>query len=547
MLPRENLASIFRENTRRESGKDVILSNITAVRTLAEMLKTSLGPRGLDKMMVSSTNDITITNDGATIVKDLEVQHPAARIVVETAKVQDSEVGDGTTTAVVLSGFLLDEAGKLLDQNIHPTTIIEGFKKALDKALAISKEIAIKINPEDRNYLREVAYTTLSSKFFSEGEELDKIIDLSIDAVLSVMDKVGDEYVIDLSNIKMVKKRGESVEDTELIKGFVLDKEVAHEGMPRRIDEAKIAVIDFPLEVQKTEISSKLSLTSPEQIKAALDEQAKYLRGIVDKIAATGANVVICQKGMDDIAQYFLAKKKIMGVKNVSRSDLEKIAKTTGARIISSEMDLDSSALGYAKMVEERTVGKDKAIFIEGVKNAKVVTILIRGATDIAMDEVERSLNDVLNSVRNVIIYPYVVAGGGAFEEELAMRLRKETLPGKEQLALEAYANALEEIAVTLAETAGLDPTEALVNLRTMHAKGLDKSGVDVMQGKLVEDMTKIKVVDSLKVKEQVLKGATEAATAILKIDDLIAAAPAKQQPQQQEGGYPGMSGMPGM
>ncbi|ARM75619.1 thermosome subunit alpha [Acidianus manzaensis] len=538
---------LFRENTSRESGKDVMISNITAVKTLSEMLKSSLGPRGLDKMLVSSTNDIIVTNDGATIVKELDIQHPAAKIIVETAKVQDSEVGDGTTTAVVLSGFLLEEAGKLLDQNIHPTIIIDGFKQALELSLKISKDIAIKINPENKDFLKEIAYTTLSSKFFSGKEELDKVIDIAINAILEIMNKYGDNYSIDLDNVKYVKKRGESISDVELIKGYVLDKEVAHEGMPKRVDEAKIAILDFALEVKKPEISAKLSIASPEQIKSALDEQARYIKSIVDKLASIGANVVICQKGMDDIAQYFLAKKGIMGIKNVSRSDIEKIAKTTGGNIISSPNDLDSTYLGYAKTVSEKEVGKEKAIFIEGVKQAKVVTILVRGATDISMDEVERSFNDVLNAIRNVIIYPYVVAGGGAFEEEIAMRLRNNSLPGKQQLALEAFANAVEEIAVTLAETAGIDPTEALVNLRTMHSKSLDKSGVDVMNGKIVEDITKIGVLDPLKVKEQVLKGAVEATSAILKIDDLIAAAPSKQ-PQQQggEGGYPGMGGYGG-
>ncbi|MBW9141639.1 MAG: TCP-1/cpn60 chaperonin family protein [Candidatus Aramenus sp.] len=533
---------LLRQGTRRETGYDVIYSNIIAVKTLAEMLKSSLGPRGLDKMLISSTQDVVVTNDGATIVKEMDVDHPAAKLVVETAKVQDSEVGDGTTSAVVFTGFLLEQAEKLLDQKVHPNTIIEGYRKAEALALSLSKEIATQVNPEDRKYLRDVAFTTLASKFFASN--MDKVIDVAIEAVFSIAEKQGEEYNVDLSNVKFVKKRGESTDDVELVKGIVLDKEVPSPSMPKMVEEAKIAVIDFGLEVEKGDITAKLSITSPEQIKEALEEQARQVKAMVDAIAKTGANVVISQKGMDDIALHFLAKNKIMGIKNVSRSDLEKLAKATGAKIVSSYRDIDAQSLGYAKRVEERQVGKDKAIFVEGVKEAKAVTILIRGSTDVAMDEMERSFNDVLNSLRNVLIDPYVVAGGGAFEEELAMRLRQKTLPGKEQLALEAYANALEEMASTLAETAGLDPVNAMVDLRSLHAKGMKNAGIDVMKGRVEEDMTKINVLDSLRVKEQVIKGATDAAVAIMKIDDMIAAAPSKQPQGQEQGmpqGYPPM------
>ncbi len=528
---------LFRQGTRRETGYDVIYSNIIAVKTLAEMLKSSLGPRGLDKMLISSTSDVVVTNDGATIVKEMDVDHPAAKLVVETAKVQDSEVGDGTTSAVVFTGFLLEKAEKLLDQKVHPNTIIEGYRKAEALALSLSKEIATKVSPEDRKYLRDVAFTTLASKYFAPN--MDKVIDVAMDAIFSIAEKSGESYNIDLSNVKFVKKRGESTEDVELIKGIVLDKEVPSPSMPKLVEDAKIAVIDFGLDVEKGEITAKLSITSPEQIKEALEEQAKQVKAMVDAIAKTGANVVVSQKGMDDIALHFLAKHKILGIKNVSRGDLEKIAKATGARIVSSYRDLDEQSLGYAKKVEERQIGKDKAIFIEGVRDAKAVTILIRGSTDVAMDEMERSFNDVLNSLRNVLIDPYVVAGGGAFEEELAMRLRQKNLPGKEQLALEAYADALEEMASTLAETAGLDPVNAMVELRSLHAKGKVNAGVDVMNGRIEEDMTRKNVLDSLRVKEQVIKGATDAAVAIMKIDDMIAAAPSKQPQGQGEAGMP--------
>ncbi|BFI74719.1 thermosome subunit alpha [Sulfurisphaera ohwakuensis] len=539
--------SLFRQGTQKESGEDVLRSNILAVRTLSEMLKSSLGPRGLDKMLISSTNDVTVTNDGVTIVKEMDVQHPAAKLVVEAAKAQDTQVGDGTTSAVVLTGFLLEQAEKLLDQKVHPTIIIEGYKRASDIILNHSKEVAIKINTSDKDYLRKVTYTSLSSKFFSGESTLNKIIDISIDAVVSIAKKQDSSYNIDLSDIKFVKKRGESVDETELIRGFVLDKEVAHENMPKRIEKAKIAIIDFPLEVEKPEISAKMSFTSPDQIREALEEQSKYVKSLVDALANVGANVIVSQKGMDDIASYFMAKKKIIGVKNVSRSDLEKLAKSVGAKIITTIKDVSPDDLGYAEVVEERKIGNSKAIFFEGAKQGDAVTILIRGSSDIVMDELERSFQDSLNTVKNVLQYPYVVAGGGAFEMEMALKLREEArkIGGKEQLAVEAYADALEEFAITLAETAGLDSVDALVQLRNLHNKGLRNAGINVESGKVEEDMAKIGVLDPLIVKEQVIKSSTEAATAILKIDDYIAAAPAKPQPQQ--GGEGGGGMMPGM
>ncbi|BFH73873.1 thermosome subunit alpha [Sulfurisphaera javensis] len=538
--------SLFKQGTQKESGEDVLRSNILAVRTLSEMLKSSLGPRGLDKMLISSTNDVTVTNDGVTIVKEMDVQHPAAKLVVEAAKAQDTQVGDGTTSAVVLTGFLLEQSEKLLDQKVHPTIIIEGYKKASDIILNSDKEMAIKIDTKDRDYLRKVTYTSLSSKFFSGESTLNKIIDISIDAVTMIAKKNGDTYNIDLSDIKFVKKRGESVDETQLVKGFVLDKEVAHENMPKRIEKAKIAIIDFALEVEKPEISAKMSFTSPDQIREALEEQSKYVKSLVDALANAGANVIVSQKGMDDIASYFMAKKGIMGIKNVSRSDLEKLAKSVGAKIITTIKDVSSDDLGYADLVEERKIGNSKAIFFEGAKHGDAVTILIRGSSDIVMDELERSFQDSLNTVKNVLQYPYVVAGGGAFEMEMAQKLREEArkIGGKEQLAVEAYADALEEFATTLAETAGLDSVDALVQLRNLHAKGLKNAGIDVEHGKVEEDMAKIGVLDPLIVKEQVIKSATEASTAILKIDDYIAAAPAK--PQQASGSAEQGGMMPG-
>jgi thermosome len=535
--------NLYKEGTQRETGLDVIKSNILAIRTLAEMLKTSLGPRGMDKMLISGESDIVITNDGVTIVKDMDIQHPAAKLVVEAAKAQDVQYGDGTTSAVVLSGFLAEQAEKLLDQKIHPVTIIEGYKKALNSALEIGKQIAMKIPPEDKKMLKEIAYTSLSSKFFAESPStIEKIINISIDAVHSVLEKRGTEYFIDTSNIKFIKKRGESVDDTELIMGFVLDKEIAHENMPRRLEDAKIAIVDFGLEIEKPEISAKMSFTSPEQIKEALEEQTRYVKSLVDSLEKLGAKVVISQKGMDDIALYFLSKKGMMGVKNVSRGDIEKLAKSVNAKIISSIKDATADDLGYAKLVEERKVGNSKVIVIQS-DSSKAVTVLIRGSNDIVMDELERSFQDSINAIKNVINYPYIVGGGGSFEIEVAMRLREEAkkVGGKEQLAIEAFADALEEVATTLANTAGMDEIETLVQLRNLHSKGMKFAGIDVINGKVIEDVTKSEIVDPLAVKEGVLKSATEAVSAILKIDDYLAAAPVKQKQQGVgEGGYGG-------
>jgi thermosome len=535
--------NLYKEGTQRETGLDVIKSNILAIRTLAEMLKTSLGPRGMDKMLISGESDIVITNDGVTIVKDMDIQHPAAKLVVEAAKAQDVQYGDGTTSAVVLSGFLAEQAEKLLDQKIHPVTIIEGYKRALNSALEIGKQIAMKIPPEDKTMLKEISYTSLSSKFFAESPStIEKIINISIDAVHSVLEKRGTEYFIDTSNIKFVKKRGESVDDTELIMGFVLDKEIAHENMPRRLEDAKIAIVDFGLEIEKPEISAKMSFTSPEQIKEALEEQTRYVKSLVDSLEKLGAKVVISQKGMDDIALYFLSKKGMMGVKNVSRGDIEKLAKSVNAKIISSIKDATADDLGYAKLVEERKVGNSKVIVIQS-DSSKAVTVLIRGSNDIVMDELERSFQDSINAIKNVINYPYIVGGGGSFEIEVAMRLREEAkkVGGKEQLAIEAFADALEEVATTLANTAGMDEIETLVQLRNLHSKGMKFAGIDVINGKVIEDVTKSEIVDPLAVKEGVLKSATEAVSAILKIDDYLAAAPVKQKQQGVgEGGYGG-------
>ena len=537
---------LFKEGTSRTSGRDALRNNILAARTLAEMLRTSLGPKGLDKMLIDSFGDVTITNDGATIVKDMEIQHPAAKLLVEAAKAQDAEVGDGTTSAVVLAGALLEKAENLLDQNIHPTIIIEGFKTAYNKALELLPQIGTKIDvrdlnsPTTRDSLRKIAFTTLSSKFIAEGKVLDKIIDMVIDAVINVAEPLPNGgYNVSLDLVKIDKKKGGSVEDSMLVKGLVLDKEVVHPGMPRRVTQAKIAVLDAALEVEKPEISAKISITAPEQIKAFLDEEAKYLKEMVDKLASIGANVVICQKGIDDVAQHFLAKKGILAVRRVKRSDIEKLEKALGARIISSIKDATPEDLGYAELVEERRVGNDKMVFIEGAKNPKAVNILLRGSNDMALDEVERSINDALHSLRNTLLNPVILPGGGAIELELARKLREYArgVGGKEQLAIEAYADALEEIPMILGETAGLEPIATLMDLRARHAKGLVNAGIDAINGKIVDDVYSLNIIEPLRVKAQVLKSATEAASAILKIDDLIAASPLKSEKKGEKEG----------
>ncbi len=537
---------ILKEGTQRTAGRDALRANIMAARALAEVLKTSLGPRGLDKMLVDSFGDITVTNDGATIVKEMEVQHPAAKLLVEVAKAQDAEVGDGTTTAVVLAGTLLEKAEELLDQNIHPTIIIEGYTEAMKKALEILDEISIKVDPKDRAMLRKIVDTAISSKFIGSGSIEDKLANIAIDAVLTVAEEMPDgTYRVRLDDIKIEKKKGGSAMDTQLVYGVVLDKEVVHPNMPRRVKNAKIALIDAPLEVEKPEISAKINITSPELIKAFLDEEARLLKEMVDKIAETGANVVICQKGIDEVAQHFLAKKGILAVRRVKKSDMEKLERATGGKIVSSIRDLKPEDLGEAELVEERRVGNDKMVFIEGCKNPKAVTILVRGANDMVLDEVERSLQDALHVLRNVMREPKVLPGGGAPEVEIALRLEEyaEKVKGRKQLAIKAFAEALQEIPMILAETAGLDALDALMKLRQYHSEGKIGAGVDVHGGRVVEDMTSINVLEPAIVKKQVIKSATEAAATILKIDDIIAASPLKKEEKGKGKGGAGKFG----
>ncbi len=529
---------VLKEGTQRTTGREALRGNILAARVLAEVLKTSLGPRGLDKMLVDSFGDVTVTNDGVTIVKEMEVSHPAAKLLVEVAKAQDAEVGDGTTTAVVLAGALLEKAEALLDQNIHPTIIIEGYNDAMRKALEILDEVATEIDPNDDEMLKKVARTAITSKYIGSGPSVDKLLDMILEAARTVAEPKpdGKGYIVRLDNIKIEKKKGGSLLDSMLVRGVVLDKEVVHPGMPKRVEKAKIALLDTPLEVKKPEITAKINITSPEQIRQFLEEETKYLKDMVDKIAATGANVVICQKGIDDVAQHFLAKKGILAVRRVKRSDMEKLEKATGGRIVTSIRDLRPEDLGEAELVEERRVGNDKMIFIEGVKNPRSVTILLRGANDMLLDEAERSINDALHVLRNVMREPKIIGGGGAPQIELALRLESyaDEVGGKKQLAILAFAEALKEIPMILAETGGLDPLDTLMKLTSLHKQGKVNAGVSVLDGRITEDAIAENIIEPVVVTKQAIKSASEAATTILKIDDIIAAAPPKKKEKEK-------------
>jgi thermosome len=544
---------ILKEGSRRTTGREALRTNILAAAAIAEVLRSSLGPRGLDKMLIDSFGDVTITNDGATIVKDMEVEQPAAKMLVEVAKAQDAEVGDGTTTAVVLAGELLTKANMLLEDNVHPSIIIEGYRKAASQASKLLNEVARKVDAQNTEALKEIAKTALSSKIVSSGAALDKLAELSVKAVLQVQEKQDDQLKIDLDNVKIEKRKGESLLDTELIMGVVIDKEVVHPGMPKRVENAKIALLDTPLEIEKTEITAKIQISSPEQMKAFLDQETQILREMVEKLAKVGANVVICQKGIDDVAQHFLAKKGILAVRRAKQSDMEKLARATGARIVTNIDDLTPQDLGEAQLVEERRVANEKMVFVEGCKNPRAVTILVRGSGEMVLDEIERSLNDSLNVVRNVVLDPKIVPGGGATETYLAVKLKEfaNTVGGKEQLAVQQFAEALLVVPEVLAETAGLDTVETLAELKAKHESGKTSYGIDAVSAKIT-DMFEAGVIEPLRVKQQILKSATEAALMILKIDDVIAASPPKPEKKGEgkeggkEGGFEG-GGMSGL
>jgi len=534
---------ILKEGSSRSRGKTAQHNNIMAAKIIAETVKSALGPKGMDKMLVDSLGDATITSDGRTILDEIDVEHPAAKMMVEVAKTQDDEVGDGTTTSVIVAGELLGKAEELIDKKVHPTIVIDGYRKAADKALEILEKIAIKVEPTDKDFLKKVAMTSMASKLVSENRE--QLAEITVDAILHVANKVGDEYRVDLDDVMVEKKPGESMTDTKLIEGIVLDKEVVHAGMPKRVEEAKIALIDTALEVEKTEFDAKINIETPEQMEAFLHEEENMLREMVDKVSSKGVNIVICQKGIDDMVQHFLARKGVSAVRRAKKSDMEKLAKATGGRVITNLDDFTEDDLGYAKLVEERKIGDDKMTFIEGCKNPKSVAILIRGGTERIVDEAERSIHDALSVIRDVVQEPKALAGGGAPELEMSRALRDyaESLPGREQLAVQKFADAIETVPTTLGENAGLDPIDILSELRARHDKGETWAGVDVFDGK-VKDMKKLEVYEPLAVKKQVIKSATEAATMILKIDDVIAAGKMKAPPTPP-GGMGGYGGMP--
>jgi thermosome len=514
---------VLKEGASETKGKEALRNNINAAKLISEVVRTSLGPRGMDKMLVDSLGDVTITNDGATMLKQLDVQHPGAKMMVEISKATDSEVGDGTTSAVVLAGALLEKAEELLDKDVHPTIIVDGYTMASEKALEILSKISIQVDPTDKGWLTKIAKTSLVSKLVSqESDELSRIV---VDAVLHVVDKVGDKLKVDIDNVKVEKKPGRSLGETALINGIIIDKEVVHAGMPKKVDKAKVALLNAPLEIEKTEMSAEIRINDPTQMKSFLDEEAKMLKGMVDKLVEVGANAVFVQKGIDDIAQHYLAKANILAVRRVKESDMTRLSKATGARIITNLDDLTAADLGKADLVEERKVEEDKWVFVEGCKNPKAVSILLRGGSQRVVDEGERAVHDAVMVVKDVIEKPSVVAGGGSAEAEIAHRIREWThnLSGREQLAAQAFAEALESIPLTLASNAGMDPIDTQVDLRASHGKNLTWAGVDVNEGK-VGDMEKLQVYEPAVVKSQIIKSATEAAVMILRIDDVIAA-----------------------
>jgi thermosome len=527
---------VLKEGTSRKTGREAMALNFMVAKAIAETVKTTLGPRGMDKMLIDSLGDITITNDGATILDEMDVQHPVAKLMVEIAKAQDDEVGDGTTTVVVLTGELIKEAEKLLEKNIHPTVIVAGYKKALEEAERILRRIAVKVDINDFEMLKKVAMTSMRGKAVAAFREY--LAEIAVKAAKQVAEEKDGKIVANVDDyVQLVKKKGGSFLDTQLVYGVIVDKEVVHPDMPKRVEKARIALIDAPLEVEKTEIDAEIRISSPEQMKMFLDEEARLLRDMVEKIKAAGANVVFCQKGIDDLAQYYLAKAGILAVRRVKKSDMEKLARATGGRIITNIEEISPEVLGYAELVEERKVADEKMVFVEGCPNPRAVSILVRGGLERAVDEAERNLVDALSVVSDVLEEPYVLPGGGAPEAELAKELRKYAakVGGREQLAIEAFANALEVIPRTLAENSGLDPIDIMAELRAAHEKPDGwKYGVDVFEGK-VADTWALGVIEPLAVKLQAIKAATEAATMILRIDDIIAASKLEEKGKEKK------------
>jgi len=548
LSPKGNMPIVLlKEGTSETKGREAQRNNIAAAKIIAEIVQTSLGPRGMDKMLVDSLGDVTITNDGATILKEIDVQHPAAKMLVEIAKTTDNEVGDGTTSAVVLAGSLLENAESLLTQDVHPTIIVDGYRKAAKKAKQYLQDIADTVTANDKPTLLKIAKTAMQTKLVSKDSGY--LAELVVKAVLAVAVKEGTNFSVDEDDIKVEKKAGGSVRDSVLIEGIVLDKEVIHAGMPKEVNDAKIALINNALEISKTETDAKINISNPQQIKSFLDEENKMLKNMVDQVIGSGATVVLCQKGIDDMAQHYLAKANILAVRRVKESDLTKLAKATGARIVTNLDDLFEKDLGFAETVEERKIEEDRWVFIEGCKHPKSVSLLLRGGSQRVVDEVERSVHDAIMVVRDVMEVPLIVAGGGAPETYVATKIRSwsKSLEGREQLAAEKFADSLESIPLALAQNTGMDPIDTLATLRSKQIKGEKWAGIDVLKARVV-NMKSSDIIEPLSVKHQVVSAASEAACMILRIDDVIAVAKSAAPPPGAGGGAPpGMGGMGGM
>ena len=536
---------ILKDGAEQSKGREAQKNNIAAAKIIAEIVHTSLGPRGMDKMLVDSLGDVTITNDGATILKEIDVQHPAAKMLVEISKTTDNEVGDGTTSAVVLAGALLEHAESLITQDVHPTIIVDGYRKAARKAKKFLDDIAEKITANDKSSLLKIAKTSMQTKLVRKDSE--KLSEMVVKAILSVAEKNNEKYSVDIDDIKVEKKSGGSISDSSIIRGIVLDKEIVHSGMPKKTIDGKIALINTALEISKTETDAKINISNPQQMKSFLDEENRMLKTMVDKVIGSGATVVLCQKGIDDMAQHYLAKAGILAVRRVKESDMTKLAKATGARIVTNLDDLFEKDLGSAALIQEKKVEEDKWVFVEGCKHPKSVTLLLRAGSQRVVDEVERSIHDSLMVVIDVMEHPSIVAGGGAPETFAATKIRSwaKSLEGREQLAVEKFADALEAIPLALAENAGMDPIDTLTNLRSKQIKGEKWIGIDVMKAK-VGNMQSSDIIEPLIVKQQIVSAAAEAACMILRIDDVIATAKSAGPPPGAEGGMPpGMGGMP--
>ncbi|MDK2826004.1 MAG: archaeal chaperonin [Methanolobus sp.] len=534
---------ILREGSQRTRGREAQSNNIMAAKAVAEAVRTTLGPKGMDKMLVDSLGDVVITNDGATILKEMDIEHPAAKMIVEVSKTQDDEVGDGTTTAAVIAGELLKKAEELIEQDVHPTIIASGYRMASEKAGEIIKTLAKSVTRENRDILINISGTAMTGKGAEATKEV--LTNVTVDAIISIAD---EDNKVDMDNIKVEKKVGARIEDTELIKGMIIDKERVHTNMPKKVANAKIALINTAIELKDTEVDAEISITSPEMLQSFLDQEEKMIKELVDKVTSSGANVVFCQKGIDDMAQHYLAKAGVFAIRRVKKSDMQKLARATGAKLITNVDEITEADMGKADLVEEKKIGGDPMTFVTGCDNPKAVSILLRGGTEHVIDNIERALNDSLRVVGVAIEDEKLVAGGGSPEVEVALRLQEyaATLSGREQLAVKAFAEALEVIPRTLAENAGLDPIDMLMELRAHHEKGVKTAGLNVYEGQVI-DMWEAGVVEPLRIKTQAINSAAESAVMILRIDDIIASKQGPAGPGAEDmvpNLPPGMGGM---